>query len=432
MNPIIIILIIITIVGVSYYMYSNSSKDTTGSSTSKNDQKEEIQREKEETQIEEEETQRTKSKKDIPQHEYKVGKDWINTDNSKYEYNSNSDYTIELIDLMSGTKEENQKKVANIVCDSLYYDLIFLYVIFGEYYLHNKDNLTDKNLFVSLNRLYFPRDQDAFLNYEKIFKYIKKEITSRTSNEMIMYKHLSENNKLMSFYEVINGNKDLFGVTGKKTEYGNIILKNKNFLYLNDTTREQINKYKEELVNKFSGIDFNKIINYVKELDIKDKYTFVSETKYNQIIGFEKNSKQIINIEELLDNHFGLFREDFDRSYDLTNQWEKYVLLKYKDSNICQIYLNDTKNNIRMQGIIQKLCYYFYLRSHKDLEEIKKNKLVSAGTLMISIVHHILLELRKKYKDVNQTVSVYPKFSDAWKEKLKKYNKIHKIFDITG
>ena len=51
---------------------------------------------------------------------------------------------------------------------------------------------------------------------------------------------------------------------------------------------------------------------------------------------------------------------------------------------------------------------------------------------MISIVHHILLELRKKYKDVNQTVSVYPKFSDAWKEKLKKYNKIHKIFDITG
>ena len=39
---------------------------------------------------------------------------------------------------------------------------------------------------------------------------------------------------------------------------------------------------------------------------------------------------------------------------------------------------------------------------------------------MISIVHHILLELRKKYDDNTQKISVNPKFSDAWKEKLKK------------
>ena len=72
---------------------------------------------------------------------------------------------------------------------------------------------------MSLRKLYSPINQVAFLDYEDIFKDIKEqEITSRTVNEMIMYKHLNENDKLMSFYEVINGNRDLFGVTGNKND----------------------------------------------------------------------------------------------------------------------------------------------------------------------------------------------------------------------
>ena len=138
---------------------------------------------------------------------------------------------------------------------------------------------------------------------------------------------------------------------------GNIILKNKNFLYLNKTTEEQINNYKNELIIKFTGIDnFIKIIDYVKKLEL-DMSTH--KTKYNQIIGFKKDSKEIINIEKLLYNHFGLFKEDFDRSYDNMNKWKKYILLKYNNYNICQIYLDDKKDNITSQGIIKNYVITF-------------------------------------------------------------------------